>query len=49
MQPMMLKMKNFGPYLDEKVDFSQMAQEIFLITGPTGSGKTTLFYCMCYA
>lgn len=49
MQPMMLKMKNFGPYLDEKVDFSQMAQEIFLITGPTGSGKTTLFDGMCYA
>lgn len=47
----MLTMTAFGPYKDSQViDFSQLGDEsIFLITGPTGAGKTTIFDAMCYA
>ncbi len=44
MKPLLLKMKSFGPYLDETIDFRQIQNKgIFLITGDTGSGKTTIF------
>ncbi|MFW5632205.1 MAG: AAA family ATPase, partial [Acetivibrio ethanolgignens] len=38
-------LSGFGPYPGrEEVDFSQFGGNgIFLITGPTGSGKTTIF------
>ena len=32
------------------LDFTELgAQNIFVITGPTGAGKTTIFDAMCYA
>lgn len=44
MRPLLLKMKAFGPYLDEIIDFRKVESKgIFLITGDTGSGKTTIF------
>jgi len=51
MKPLKLKMTAFGPYADcQEVDFSRFAEEsLFLIHGPTGSGKTTIFDAMCYA
>ncbi|GAA0480644.1 SMC family ATPase [Salinibacillus aidingensis] len=51
MRAITLKMSAFGPYKDEQViDFSQMGEEkLFLITGPTGAGKTTVFDAMCFA
>ncbi|MDO4287759.1 MAG: SMC family ATPase, partial [Eubacterium sp.] len=49
MRPLQLKMHHFGPFLDETIDFSRLGHELFLITGPTGSGKTTIFDGMCYA
>jgi exonuclease SbcC len=51
MRPLYLEMQAFGPYPDvEKVEFSRLAcQSLFLIHGPTGSGKTTIFDAICYA
>lgn len=50
MRPLKLKMINFGPYKDETVDFTQFENApLFLISGKTGSGKTTIFDGLCYA
>lgn len=45
-----LKMVAFGPYKDEQVvDFSKfLGDSLFLITGETGSGKTTIFDAICF-
>lgn len=44
-------MEAFGPYSNKQtIDFSQLGYEtIFLITGPTGAGKTSIFDAMVYA
>ncbi|UOQ42780.1 SMC family ATPase [Halobacillus salinarum] len=46
-----LEMNAFGPYKSkQKIDFSYLGDEpIFLITGPTGAGKTTIFDAMSFA
>lgn len=51
MRAISLKMTAFGPYRDKQIiDFNDLGEEsIFLITGPTGAGKTTIFDAMCYA
>lgn len=50
MQPQKLRMKNFGPFIDETVDFRVFdGQGLFLISGKTGAGKTTIFDAMTYA
>lgn len=51
MRPIKLELQAFGPFKDKVViDFSQFTQEgLFLITGPTGSGKTTIFDAIFYA
>ncbi|WP_371748973.1 AAA family ATPase [Aquihabitans sp. G128] len=40
-----------GPYAGEaRVDFDELAHEgLFLIHGPTGSGKTSLLDALCFA
>src|SRR5699024_8672821 len=50
MKPQTLKLKNFGPFLDEKIDFEPFQnQGLFLISGKTGAGKTTIFDGMTFA
>lgn len=51
MNPLKITMQAFGPYLEKScVDFSKLADNrIFLITGTTGSGKTTILDAMCFA
>src|SRR3712207_4562940 len=50
MRPLKLTLDYFGPYEHEAVDFTQFNETpLFLITGTTGSGKTTIFDAMCYA
>ncbi|MCF0242070.1 MAG: AAA family ATPase, partial [Treponema sp.] len=48
MKPITLELINIGPYKNEKIDFEDLA-EIFLITGPTGSGKSFIFDAMTFA
>ncbi|HPE35770.1 MAG TPA: AAA family ATPase [Spirochaetales bacterium] len=49
MRPARLDLKNIGPFPGAvSVDFSSLG-DVFLVCGPTGSGKTTLFEAMAYA
>ena len=51
MRPIKLKMCAFGPYKDLVcIDFDKLGSNgIFLITGDTGSGKTTIFDAISFA
>ena len=51
MKPRRLMMQAFGPYADkETIDFTVLKNhQLFLITGPTGSGKTTILDAMTFA
>lgn len=51
MRPLKLTMSAFGPYAGvETIDFGKLkGKNIFLITGPTGAGKTTIFDALSYA
>lgn len=50
MKPIRLILSAFGSYAGcECVDFEKMQQGLFLITGDTGSGKTTIFDGISYA
>ena len=50
MKPIRLELKEFGPYKDEIIEWDRIINEpIFLITGKTGSGKSTLFDAITYA
>lgn len=49
MRPIKLHLKCFGPFLDQRIDFSALKNHLFLISGPTGSGKSTIFDGICYA
>ncbi len=48
MRPLELKLKGFTCFSDPvEIDFRDM--DVFAITGPTGSGKTTIVDAICYA
>ena len=51
MRPLKLTMKGLGPYAEcVEIDFSQLTREgLFLISGPTGAGKTSIFDGITYA
>ncbi len=50
MRPVTLTMQAFGSYGERTViDFTKTQQNLFLITGDTGSGKTTIFDAIVFA
>lgn len=50
MKPVYLIMSAFGSYADtQKIDFTNVQHGLFLITGDTGAGKTTIFDAITYA
>ena len=51
MKPISVEMSAFGPYKDAiKIDFTKIGENgIFLITGDTGAGKTTIFDAIVFA
>ncbi|MCI8494091.1 MAG: SMC family ATPase [Lachnospiraceae bacterium] len=50
MKPLKLVMSAFGSYAGEEIiDFRQVKRGVFLITGDTGAGKTTIFDAITYA
>ena len=52
MKPVKLKISAFGPYAGEipEIRFDQFEERgLFLISGDTGAGKTTIFDAICYA
>ena len=51
MRPIKLTMSAFGPYAGETtIDFEKLGQSgLYLITGDTGAGKTTIFDALVYA
>ena len=52
MKPIKLKMSAFGPYAGDvqEINFEQFEERgLFLISGDTGAGKTTIFDAICFA
>lgn len=51
MKPVMLTLCGWGPYKEkQEIDFTELADRgLFLITGATGAGKTTIFDAITYA
>lgn len=50
MKPTSLVLSGWGPYRGvEQADFETMQQGLFLVSGPTGSGKTTIFDGITFA
>jgi len=50
MRPILLSMTAFGPYREKEViDFTELKEHrLFVISGNTGAGKTTIFDAICF-
>ena len=50
MRPKELIIEAFGPFSGKEIiDFSKLSQGLFLVTGDTGAGKTTIFDAITFA
>ncbi len=50
MKPLKLTISAFGPYAGvQEIDFTILNEQIFVISGPTGAGKTTIFDAISFA
>lgn len=49
MRPLELRLAHFGPYKGNAVVNFEALDRLFLVCGPTGAGKTTLFDALTYA
>lgn len=50
MRPILLEMTAFGSYAKKTpVDFNRLTHGLYLITGDTGAGKTTIFDAIMFA
>ena len=50
MRPLKLVMEAFGSFGKRaEIDFTKTSQNVFLISGNTGSGKTTIFDAIVFA
>ena len=49
MKPIYIEMTAFGSYIQESIDFTKVDHGLFLITGDTGAGKTTIFDAITFA
>ena len=50
MRPLKLTMSAFGPYAEKTIiDFRELNNGVYLITGDTGAGKTTIFDAIVFA
>ena len=51
MRPLRLRLAAFGPFSGvEEIDFTRLGENpLFLINGPTGSGKSTILDAICFA
>ena len=50
MKILRIRMENFGPYVDETIDFTELnKQRLFLLEGKTGCGKSTVIEGVVFA